>query len=330
MTCPVSARQDDEHPHAAVLERFERVGGSLFLGLFSVGLFDQPMLPPVSAALEATGRIREQPWARAIRTAAADQLIYLGTDEERAAESRRLVELHRDVRGTAPGGLRYSALTPQNWNWILYSTFFVQRGAYLAVTGDVPSPAADQAIWDRFRALAEGLQLPGRSRLIEDYQELVAYYDRTAVEELQQTATLAAATASVRRPPRPDFWPAVAAPAWRLASPIASRVVTVLGCGIMHPAVRARMPVRWSPRHDVEFRLLTRMLQVAFRVLPSVLTDTPLARNRRQYRKLVRRYQGVGLTSFAPDSAGQDADRRRHDHGVVQERQHAVEDHLGA
>jgi len=303
MTCPATAQQLP--PHEQVLrpavERFEHVGNTVFVGLFAVGLFDQPMLPPVSAALEATGRIREQPWARAIRTAAADQLFYLAAAADSDAEAQRLKERHRDVHGVGPDGQRYSALNPETWNWILYSTFFVQRGAYLAVTGDAPSPAADQAIWDHFRTKAEGLQLPGRSRLIEDYQELVVHYDRIATEELRETATLAAATGSVRRPPRPDFVPALALPAWRFVTPVASHVLTVLGCGIMHPAVRDRMPVTWGRHHELQFRALTRLLQVAFRLLPTVLTDTPMARNRRQYRRLVERYRAVGLTSFAPE-----------------------------
>jgi uncharacterized protein (DUF2236 family) len=302
MTCPANVQHlpRQEHPHAAAVERFDDVGGSLFMGLFTVALFDQAMLPAVSASLEVTGRIREQPWARAIRTAASDQLLYLGASEESDAEARRLVQLHRDVRGIDPDGQRYSALSPQNWNWILYSTFFVQRGAYLAVTGDRPTPASDQAIWDHFREKADGLQLPGRSRLIEDYRELVAHYEQVATEELRETATLTAATGAVRRPPRPDFWPAPAIPAWLLAAPVISRVTTVLGCGIMHPAVRARMPLTWDRHHDLQFRALTRLLRLAFQLLPTVLTDTPLARNRRQYRRLVGRYRAVGLTSFAP------------------------------
>jgi uncharacterized protein (DUF2236 family) len=305
MSCPAAAPQFPQAPARSdgltgAVERFDRVSGSLFIPLFGVGLFDQAMLPEVSAGLEATGRIRNQPWPRAIRTAAADQLMFLGDAEDSAAESERLMRLHRDVRGVDAEGHRYSALSPHNWNWIPYSTFFVHRAAYLAVTGDQPTAAENQAIWDHFRAKAEGLQLPGRSRLIEDYEELVAHYDRVAVEELRDTATLAAAAGAIRRMVAPDNLPALALPAWWLAAPVASQVVMVLGCGIMHPAVRARMPVAWGRQHDLQFTLLTRLLRVAFRVLPTVVTDTPLARNRRQYRRLVERYRAVGLTSFAP------------------------------
>jgi uncharacterized protein (DUF2236 family) len=83
---------------------------------------------------------------------------------------------------------------------------------------------------------------------------------------------------------------------------VAGRVLTVLGCGIMHPAVRERMPSWWGRSEDLQFRVLARLLQVAFRRLPTFVTDTPMARNRRQYRRLVDRYRAVGLPSFAPDA----------------------------
>ncbi|MGV9408686.1 oxygenase MpaB family protein [Nocardia sp. NPDC003693] len=303
MTCPVPhdratpPRRADES--AAAVARFERVTGSVFLGLFAVGLFDQTMLPSVSAALETTGRVRDQPWGRAIRTAAADQLFMLGDDVDRLAEARRLLWLHRDVKGAGPHGERYSALHPQSWNWVLYSTFFMQRGAYLALTGDDPSPAENQAIWDHFRNRSQLLELPGRSRLIEDYDQLVAHYDRMVADELRVTPLLESATTAIRRAPRPDFLPAAAAPLWHLISPAIGHVVLLLGCGIMHPGVRARMPMPWTPHRDREFQALTTLLRTAFHGLPTRVTDTPLARNRRQYNRLVARYRARGLESFA-------------------------------
>jgi hypothetical protein len=58
------------------------------------------------------------------------------------------------------------------------------------VMGEEPSAMANQAIWDHFRQLAEGLQLSGKSRLIEDYEELCRYYERMVAEKLQVTSTL--------------------------------------------------------------------------------------------------------------------------------------------
>ncbi|WP_278262401.1 oxygenase MpaB family protein [Nocardia sp. AG03] len=307
MTCPVPHQElravdapATPHRSSPAVARFEQVGGSVLFGLFGVALFDQPMLPPVSAALEATGRARYEPWARAVRTAAADQLIYHGEDADRAAESERLMLLHRDVKGVGPDGERYSALNPRSWNWILYSTFFVQRGAYLALTGDRPSAADNQAIWEHYLFKTRGLHLPGGSRPISDYPELVAHYD-AMIAELRATPALDAATSTVLRAPRPYFLPAITDPLWRLGAPTFGHVAMILGCGIMHPGVRAKMPIHWGRRQDREFRALTAALRVAYRRLPAAVTDSPMARNRREYERLVGGYREVGLTSFAPE-----------------------------
>ncbi len=284
----------------SVADRFERVIGSRFLALFAPALFDEMMLPAVSAALVDTARIRDDPFGRARRTAASDQLAFLANCDDRREEMQRLVELHRDVKGVGPEGERYSALSPEPWNWNLISIFFMHRGAFLALSGERLTAADNQAIWDRFRGLCADLLMPGRARqLDESYEELCTYYDQMATETLTHTAALDIAMDATLRPRRPDYAPAIADPLWKLLGPVGGHTVAVLGFGIMHPRVRALVPMTWTRRHDIEFRALTRLLRLAYRWLPSRITDTPLARNRRQYERIIARYKTVGLTSFA-------------------------------
>jgi uncharacterized protein (DUF2236 family) len=286
------------------VERFDRFGGSVFLALFAPALYDQAMLPAVSAALQATGRIRNDPIGRAMRSAASEQIMFAGTDEDRRAEAKRLLRLHRDIKGIAADGSRYSALNPESWNWILISTFFMHYGAFVAVTGEKPGAAENQAIWNRFRELTHDVHLPGRgARLIEDYDDLCAYYDRIVAEKLQRTATLDCAVKGTLRPKRPDSLPAAAAPLWNSVAPLAGHIAVVLGFGIMQPGVRALVPMAWTRRHDMEFWVLTSVLRRAYRWLPRALTDTPLVRNRRQYEQIINRYNGIGLPSFAAEAA---------------------------
>jgi uncharacterized protein (DUF2236 family) len=303
MTCPIEhVATSVDSGTGDVADRFEQAAGSAFVGLFAAGLFDQAMMPEVSAALENTGRIRYTPWDRALRTAASDQLLFHGNEDHRRAEMDRLKRLHRDVKGIGANGLRYSALNPTAWNWIIYSTFFVHRSVFVAVTGEQLSAADNQAVWDRYRQLVEGLQLPGRSRPIENYDELCTYYEQIADDSLQVTSTLENAVEYTLRPSRPTFLPAPTAPAWNLAGPVVGHVLGVLGFGIMHPKVRSRVPMTWTRAHDLEFAAMTTAIRLAYRWLPTRFTDTPLGRNRREYQRLIKKYQGIGLTSFAPDS----------------------------
>ncbi len=307
MTCPMTltptSEDVDTDDARAAGDLFERVGGSWFIALFATALFDQAMLPAVSAALEDTGRIRNDPWWRGLRSAASDQIVFHGLADDRRAETERLVSLHREVKGVSPDGVRYSALNPESWNWILISTFMMYRSAVAVITGTEFTPAGNQGTWDRFLSMTAGLQLSGRSALPCDYHVVSAYYDRVAAEKLEFTATLDCAVAAVLRAPRPDFVPTVLAPLWNVTSPVAGHIVSVLGFGVMRPQVRNQIPMSWGRRHDIEFAVLARTIQLAYRWLPARMTDTPLARNRREYARLVAKYRGVGLTSFAPGSA---------------------------
>ena len=160
--CPVH----DDSVFAAgssVGDRFEEVAGSKFVAMFAPALFDEMMHPAVSASLVDTARIRDNPLGRARRTAASDQLAFFAHSADRAEEMQRLVELHRDVKGVQPDGVRYSAMSPEPWNWNLYSIFFMHRGVFMTVTGEKLTPAENQEIWDRYRTMTAGLQMRGQA-----------------------------------------------------------------------------------------------------------------------------------------------------------------------
>lgn len=285
----------------SVADRFERAVGSRFLVLFAPALFDEMMLPAVSASLVDTARIRDDPFARGLRTAASFQLTFMAYDVDRREEMQRLVRLHRDIKGVGPDGVRYSALSPEPWNWNLISIFFMHRGAFMAMTGEKLSAADNQAIWDRYRALTDDLQMPGRARQLADrYDELSAYYDEMATEKLKRTQALDIVVNALRRPQRPKHMSVLTEPLWRLLGPLGGHVAAILGFGIMHPRARAILPMRWTRRHELEFAILTRLVQIAYRWLPRRLTDTPLARPNCAYARVVNHYKGIGLRSFAP------------------------------
>ncbi len=295
-------RELAETAAAARFEKFRWHGASVLMGLFGGALFDQVALPSVAAGVESTGRIRNATWARAIRTAASDQLVFWGTEADRRAEFSRLKLLHRDVKGVTDDGERYSALSPESWNWILTSTFFMMHNSYTPMTGERLTADDDQAFWEYFKAATVGLHLPGKSALPETYCELRENYDEMARTRLRANDTLDNAVDSLLSPPRPDFIPAVASPLWRLIGPVAGHGVCILSFGIMHPGVRALTRVRWTRRHEIEFRVLTAGVRFAFRHLPKRLQYSPLAYNRWRYEELSRSYRSLGLTSFAPDT----------------------------
>ena len=130
--------------------------GSRFLALFGACTLRRNDPPAVSAALVDTARILDDPF----RACASDGCIrstrvYRPISADRREEMQRLVRLHRDVKGVGPDGVRYSALSPEPWNWnsdqyLLHAPRRFPRDH--AANGSAPP---NQAIWDRFRALCD-------------------------------------------------------------------------------------------------------------------------------------------------------------------------------
>ncbi|MEV0766392.1 oxygenase MpaB family protein [Nocardia sp. NPDC050435] len=282
------------------MARFERVTGSRLIKLFAPALLDQAMLPTISAALEDTGRLAHEPWQRAVATAASAQIMTAGHPADRLLESQRLLRLHRHIRGVTPTGLRYSAFAPQAWHWVLISTFRMQLAAYTALTGHHPDTSEQQVLWQHYRVKTAGLDLPGRARLADRYEEITAHYERMIGDTLARTPTLDTATETLlRAAPPPPLLPAAAEPAWRVIRPIVGQLAATLGLSIMHPQVRALVPMAWTRRHQVSAAVLVFVLRCSFRLLPAAVTDAPLSRNRRRYRALISRYRHH--TTGSPD-----------------------------
>lgn len=283
-----------------VVEDLRWVTGSYFMALFPVGLFDQAMHPAVSAALEATGRIREAGVARGLRSAASEQIVNWGDTTDRELELQRLKALHTVVKGVAPDGARYSALNPETWNLILVSTIRMYLRAYDAISGRPMTEDEQQSAYEYVLENMHSLQLPGRNTLPARWEDTYAWYETLIHTTLGSTPTLEHALRTIRRPERPSFLPALTQPAWWMVRPLVGRVLLLFGLGITHPELRAIQGVRWGRREQVQFAVATKLIQVANAVLPRRLTMTPLAYNRRRYERLIAKYRSIGLESFAP------------------------------
>ena len=292
-----------------VMAEFRKHTGSTLGGFFGAAAFDEVALVPVAAAVDRTGRFEANFADRGVRSGLSTFLAIWGDAEDRAAEGDRLRTLHRDVRGRGKGefaDVRYSALDPKLWNWIAVSGLFLVLNSFTPCTGitmtDHERDAAYEQLLEAFRAL----ELPGRNaKLPATHYEAVAYYDDMVATELAANPFLRKVTRDLTRLPLPTLMlpPTLRralAPPWLLLRPVAGRVVKVCSFGILHPGVRDLTGFRWEARHDREFELYCRLLQLAWRTLPDRLLLIPLARNRIEYEKLVRLHRSVALESFAP------------------------------
>lgn len=304
-----SPEQATGHVRPKVMYEFRKHSGSVLSGLFGAAAFDEVALVPVAAAVDRTGRFATNFADRGVRSGFSALLAIWGDATDRAAEGERLKRMHREVRGRGTGefaDVRYSALDPHLWNWIAVSGLFVVLNSFTPCTGitltDDQREAAYQQLLEGFRSL----ELPGKNaKLPATYAEAAEYYEAMVGDELASNPFLRQVTENLTRLPLPTLVlpPALRlalTPGWMALRPLAGRVVTVCSFGILHPGIREMTGFRWDARHDREFALYSRLLQLAWRTLPDRVLLIPLARNRIEYEKLVRLHRSVALDSFAP------------------------------
>ena len=292
-----------------VIYEFRKHSGSVLGGFFGAAAFDEVALVPVAAAVDKTGRFANNVADRGVRSGFSALLAIWGDATDRAAEGERLKTMHREVRGRGTGDfadVRYSALDPQLWNWIAMSGLFVVLKSFTPCTGitmtDDEQEVAYQQLLESFRSL----ELPGKNaKLPATYAEATAYYESMVESGLASNPFLRGVTENLTKLPLPTLvlppmLRLALTPGWMAVRPLAGRVVTVCSFGILHPGIREMTGFRWEPRHDREFALYTRVLQLAWRTLPDRILLIPLARNRIEYEKLVRLHRSVALDTFAP------------------------------
>ncbi|CAA0110712.1 Uncharacterised protein [Mycolicibacterium vanbaalenii] len=304
-----SAQQIPPEVRPKVINEFRKHSGSVLGGFFGAAAFDEVALVPVAAAVDKTGRFESNFADRGVRSGFSAFLAIWGDATDRAAEGERLKTLHRDVRGRGKGefaDVRYSALDPRLWNWIAISGLFLVLNSFTPCTGITLTEDEREVAYRQLLESFRALELPGKNaKLPASYAEAVEYYESMVDGELAANPFLRRVTENLTRLPLPTLVlpPALRlalTPSWLVLRPLAGRVVKVCSFGILHPGVRELTGFEWQSRHDREFALYSRLLQLAWRTLPDRVLLIPLARNRIEYEKLVRLHRSVGLESFAP------------------------------
>lgn len=292
-----------------VITEFRKHTASAFGGLFGAAAFDQVAMPAVAAAVDRTGRFAENFADRGVRSGFSALLALWGDAEDRAAEGEWLKLRHRAVRGKGQGdfdGVRYSALDPENWVWIGVSGVFVAMNSFTPCTGIVLRPSEREAAYQVMMQAFSGIELPGRSgKFPATYAEASAYYDRVVETKLEANPFLVEQFAALTKLPLPTLllpngMRVLLTPLWFAARPAVGHVIQVCSSKAMHPGVQKLTGFRLKPGHELEFRIYTRAMQVAWRVLPDKVLLAPLAYNRLQYEKLARFHRKYALDSFAP------------------------------
>ncbi len=207
--------------------------------------------PTVDAGVTDYSDFDRNLWDRLLRTMDyVSMLVYGGRDA--AAAGRRLRKLHKRFRGRRADGTRYSALEPQAYAWV-HATLLDTYVRGHAHFGTPMSPADTERFYGEYRGLGRVIGVRDRD-LPATWSQFCAYFRRTARTTLTRTDSIERVLDTIGHadaPPTPisgRLWPALKVPI--------RRAVWLGGVGLLEPAVRRRLGLRWTAIDEAQLRAL--------------------------------------------------------------------------
>lgn len=208
-------------------------------------------------------KAREWPFKRLVRTAKAQEAIFLGTKEEADRILARVHNQHLRVQGSLPeaagahpAGAAYSAFDPELMLWTLAVIADSGRAMYEAMVRPL-SAAEREALWQDYLRFGELFGMP-RDVAPATYPEFEAWFaGKLASPDLHATPhALAFAPVVAFEHPVP--------PGARLNLAAQNLVIK----GTLPPRVREIFDIPWGPREEAAFRALAATHRSARHLMP--------------------------------------------------------------
>jgi len=208
----------------------------------------------------------EWPFKRLVRTAKAQEAIFLGTEEEADRILARVHNQHLRIKGAMPeaagahaAGAEYSALDPELMLWTLAVIADSGRAMYEAMVRPL-SAGEREALWQDYLLFGELFGMP-REVAPATYPEFEAWFaEKIASPDMHATPHALA------------FAPVVAfeQPVPRGARlNLAAQNLAIKGT--LPPRVREIFDIPWGTREEVAFRALTTAHRQAHHLMPHKL-----------------------------------------------------------
>jgi uncharacterized protein (DUF2236 family) len=209
--------------------------------------------PTVGHGVHQYSSFTKDPWGRLLRTLDYVHGTIYGGPELAGSIGRRVREMHRTIRGTKPGGERYSAMEPGAFAWV-HATLAAAIVEGRATFARPMTAREKEALWAQW--LGVGRLVGVRTRdLPADWGGFEDYFARVVAEELEWTPAVPEVldTLGHSAPPNvPGLPPAV----WRLLSRPLSMQLRITTTGMLPPALRGRLGLAYTRADARTFRAL--------------------------------------------------------------------------
>jgi len=225
----------------------------------------QVMHPVLGHAVEEHSNTKEDPFDRLIRSMGPIYgVIYDGPDAEDTARAVR--GYHERIKGTLPGGERYSALNPEVFHWA-HATFV--EGLIYGFS-DILGPFtraeqermyAESRQWYRLYGLT-------MTNVPETLDEFDAYWQHYVEQVLEPTPFSRWLLSAFRNPPAPPGLTWLPSPVWRPLSWVGGQAAVTIATERLPARIRRELGLPWTRLHRAEAVLLRRTLRTLNNLLP--------------------------------------------------------------
>ncbi|MER7990413.1 oxygenase MpaB family protein [Streptomyces noursei] len=228
--------------------------------------------PVVGAGVTDHSTFRTEPWQRLLRTVGSLGTVIYGGQAAATAEARRLIEVHRPMKGTDARGRRYHALHPEAYHWV-HATLVRGPVEALRLFGPGLTAAETEEYYREMRDVGRVWGLK-EHHLPPDWPAFCAYYDRMVAERLELNDAVRDVLAELARPQKPPVrW--VPAALWRPFAALAARYALLVTVGVLPPVLRERFQLPWTARHERRLRRFARVVRCLMALVPPPLRIAP-------------------------------------------------------
>jgi uncharacterized protein (DUF2236 family) len=264
---------------------WEDLGDVLALSTTLGAFMLQAMHPAISAGVDEFSSFRTDPFGRLIRSVDSVMLWVYGGPAA-IEEGRRLIELHKPIKGTDARGERYRALDPDTYAWVHATAFVNAVVTHPLLHGREITDAEQVALYEEMLQLGDILRIPRRA-MPETVPEYWDYYHATVRDTLERTEIAEVLLQMTDRPPAPLLprpLQTLALPGRRLLGHL---LYLLLGGGLMADA-REKLGLSWSSRHDLELHALMAVARPTCHRLPERLRYAPIAYHARRHAQSIQ------------------------------------------
>lgn len=261
--------------------------------------------PTVGAAVKLQSEYKHHPYARLFRSIDYLLIMSFGGPDAAWKTARSLREIHSDIRGVTPDGQRYNAFEPEAWAWV-HATLGEAAIATIQSFAVTMTHAEIEQYYAEWRAMGAVLGI-GRDQVARSWREYRDYLDAMIEERLEENDTVHEVIEVMRRDVAPPFT-LIPNGVWRRAWRPLGEAYWLITAGLMPPALRNKLGIRWSRAQERSYRALARASRAMGPVMPLVnAIYTPQRYLQLRARQVGQKYlqpdERTVLRGLAPEAA---------------------------